>query len=64
MCVNIELVNVEASTRTAALTSGRVDVVFWYETVKGVTWNYDASDEVLLSEPYFSWNKFLHIRKK
>lgn len=64
MHMNIELVNIEAGARTAALTSGRVDVVFWYETLRGMPWNYDASDGVLLSEPYFSWNKFLHIRKK
>ena len=64
MQVNIELLNVEAGARTAALVSGRADVVFWYETAQGIMWNYDASDEVLLSDPYFSWNKFLHIRKK
>ncbi len=64
MQVNIELVNIEAAARTAALVSGKVDVVFWYETAQGIMWNYDASDGVLLSDPYFSWNKFLHIRKK
>ena len=64
MHVNIELVNVDAGARTAALVSERVDVVFWYETAQGIMWNYDASDGVLLSDPYFSWNKFLHIRKK
>ena len=64
MQVNIELVNAEAGARTAALVSGRADVVFWYETVQGVAWGYDASEGVLLSDPYFSWNKFLHIRKK
>ena len=64
MQVNIELVNVEAGARTAALVSGRADVVFWFETAQGIAWGYDASDGVLLSDPYFSWNKFLHIRKK
>lgn len=64
MQVNIELVQVEAGARTAALVSGRADVVFWYETAQGIMWDYDASDGVLLSDPYFSWNKFLHIRKK
>ena len=64
MQVNIELVNVDAGARTAALVSGRADVVFWFETAQGIMWNYDASDGVLLSDPYFSWNKFLHIRKK
>lgn len=64
MQVNIELVNVEAAARTAALMSGRADVVFWFETAQGIMWNYDASDGILLSDPYFSWNKFLHIKKK
>ena len=64
MQVNIELVNVEAGARTAALVSGRADVVFWFETAQGIAWGYDASDGVLLSDPYFSWNKFLHIKKK
>ena len=64
MQVNIELIDIEAGARTAALVSGRADVVFWFETAQGIIWNYDASDGVLLSDPYFTWNKFLHIRKK
>ena len=64
MHVNIELVNIDAGARVAALTSGRADVVFWFETAQGVMWNYDAADGVLLSDPYFSWNKFFHLRKK
>lgn len=64
MQVNIELIQIDAGARASALSSGRADVVFWFETVPGVTWNYDASDGVLLSDPYFSWNKFLHLKKK
>ena len=62
--VNVELVNIEAGARNAALSSGRVDVVFWYETAEKFTWNLDAPEGVILSKPYYSWNKFLHIRKK
>lgn len=62
--VNFELVNIEAGARNTALMSGRVDVVFWYETSKGVEWTLDAPEGVLLSEPYYSWNKFYHITKK
>ena len=62
--VNIELVNIEAGARNSALSSGRVDIVFWYETSKTVEWNLDAPEGVILSEPYFSWNRFDHIGKK
>ena len=62
--VNIGLVNIEAGARNAALSSGRVDVVFWYETSDGTEWNFDAPEGVLLSRPYYSWNKFYHITKK
>ena len=62
--VNIELVTIDAGARNAALLSGRVDVVFWYETAKEFDWNLDAPEGVILSEPYYSWNKFYHIMKK
>ena len=62
--VNIELVDIDAGARNTALMSGRVDVVFWYETAKNHAWDLDTPEGVILSEPYFSWNKFMHIRKK
>ena len=62
--VNIEIVVIEAGARNAALSSGRVDLVFWYETAENGTWKLDASEGVILSRPYYSWNKFFHIRKK
>ena len=61
---NIEIIHVEAGSRTVALTSGRADVAFWYETTQISDIKLDAPDGVLLSEPYYSWNTFLHIRKK
>lgn len=64
MKVNIQLVNIESVARTASLTSGRVDVVFWYEIVQGIMLNYDASEGVLLSDPYFKWNKFIFLKTK
>ena len=63
MKVNITLVNIDAGARTSALASGRVDAVFWFETANGNTWKYDAPEDVLLSEPYYSWSKFFHVRK-
>ena len=64
MSANMKLVNIEAGARTAALVSGRVDVVFWYETIQGYANSYDAAEGVLLSDPYYQWNTFLHLKKK
>lgn len=62
--VNIELVNVDAGARTAALASGRVDVVFWYEVDTSSKTQPDVPDGVILSEPYYyEWNNFLHVKK-
>ncbi len=63
MKVNIKLVNIDAGARTSALVSGRADAVFWFETSESGTWRYDAPEGVVLSEPYYSWSKFLHVRK-
>ncbi|MBQ3377669.1 MAG: transporter substrate-binding domain-containing protein, partial [Synergistaceae bacterium] len=59
---NIELVNIDSDARTAALMSNRVDMVFWYQVYDGVDKQPDAPDGVLISEPYYSWDKFLHLR--
>ena len=61
--MNIELVNVEAGARTAALASGRADVVFWYEVNRDSEQQYDAPAGVILSTPYYEWNNFLHVKK-
>ena len=61
---NIELVEVDAGARTAALASGRADVVFWYEVDTSASVQNDVPDGVILSEPYYTWNKFIHIRKR
>ena len=62
MKVNIELVHINAGARASALASGRVDAVFWFETSSGNAWKHDAPEGVLLSEPYYNWSKFLHVR--
>ena len=59
--VNISLVNVSAGARTAALVSGRADVVFWYEVNKNFNIQPDVPDEVILSEPYLEWDQFIHV---
>ena len=61
--MNIELVNIEAGARTATLASGRTDVVFWYEVDTSLKEQPDVPEGVILSEPYYEWNKFVHIRK-
>ena len=59
---NIELVNIDAGARTAALMSGRADVVFWYEVDKGAEIQSDVPEGVILSEPYYEWDKFMHLK--
>ncbi|MBQ7267295.1 MAG: hypothetical protein IJR11_02890, partial [Synergistaceae bacterium] len=62
---NIRLLSIEAAARNSALISGRADVVFWYRTVKIEIGDaeidnsvfIDAPDEIILSEPYYSWNR-------
>ena len=64
MKVNIQTVSVNAGARTAALVSGRADVVFWYEVNKQGKFQPDVSDEVILSEPYLEWDTFIHLQVK
>ena len=60
---NIELVNIDSGARTAALASGRADVVFWYEVDSSASVQSDVPEGVILSEPYYEWDKFIHVRK-
>ena len=69
---NIKFVNVDTGGRTSALFSGRADVVFWYVITESKLEGYDPLDDifkdvspgVILSEPYFSWDKEFIIRLK
>ena len=60
--VNIATVNVNTGARTAALVSGRVDVVFWYEVDKSLEAQLDSPENIILSSPYYEWNVFMHLR--
>ena len=62
--VNVELVQVEAGARAAALSSKRADVVFWFQVRAGEDTQPDVPDGVILSDSYYDWTKYLHIRKK
>ena len=62
--VNVELVNIESGARAAALASGRVDAVFWFQFQKGADKQADVPEGVVLSESYYGWNEVLNIGKK
>ena len=59
--MNVELFDIDAGARAAALASGRVNAVFWYRTTQNVR-QVDVPDGVILSEPYYSWNQFIYIK--
>ena len=60
---NIELVNIDSGARSAALASGRADVVFWYEVDLSSENQSDVPDGIILSNPYYEWDRFIHLRK-
>ena len=61
--LNIELMDIEAGGRAAALASRRVDVVFWFQVYRGENVQPDVPEGIVLSESYFDWNKYLYIKK-
>ena len=61
--MNINLVNIETAARASALASGRVDVVFWV-MIYGQAKAMDVPEGMILSEPYFVYNKAYLIGKK
>ena len=62
--VNLELVNIDANARAAALASERADVVLWFKVYQGAENQPDIPAGVILSDPYYSWDKFMHIKLK
>ena len=62
--INIELINIDSGARAAALASGRADMVFWFQAFKGVKTQPDIPGGVILSEPYFDYDEYLHLVKK
>ena len=74
---NVELLSIESGARSAALSSGRADVIFWYRTTEGVKLPEelevkedpmsgvlaDTTEGVILSEPYYRWEKVLFLTK-
>ena len=62
--VNIRLVYTNSGARAASLISGRSDVVFWYQVTEGASVQHDVPAGVILSEPYYDWDTFIHITQK
>lgn len=60
--INVKLQNIESSARAAMLSSGRSDVVFWFEHKRGGNSKYDVPDGVILSEPYYQFDTFYHLK--
>ncbi len=60
--INVKLQNIESNARAAMLSSGRSDVVFWFEHKRGGGTKYDVPDGVILSEPYYQFDTFYHIK--
>ena len=63
--INVELVNINTGARAAALASGRVDGVFWFqfENTSGMK-GYDSMDGLKLTEPYYAEDVLFYIGKK
>ena len=62
--VNLELMNIDTTARAAALVSGRVGIVFWFQTVYDTEVNLDVPEGIILSEPYYRWDELYAIKLK
>ena len=60
---NIEIVDIDGDARAAALSSGKVDAVFWaiIPNDKDRPQDLDTPEGVVLSEPYFT-DKIIHLK--
>ena len=62
--INVELVSINSGARGAALSSGRVDGVFWFWFEKSSNAFRDVPKGVALTEPYYSWDTFMFVGKR
>ncbi len=60
--LNVRLQNIESGARAAMLSSGRSDVVFWFEHKRNGSTNHDVPEGVILSEPYYQFDTFYHLK--
>ena len=65
--ININIVNIETGARAMTLKSGRADAVFWFQVFTGYE-NFknqpDIPEGVIVTTPYYGWNKSVLIGKK
>ena len=62
--INIKTITVETGARASALKSGRADVVFWIEKFEGYDVQPDVPAGIIISTPYYGWNKSVLIGRK
>ncbi len=62
--LNVEIVNIDSGSRAAMLSSGRADVVFWFEHYRGEDSSIDVPEGVIVSEPYYELDTFFHVGKE
>ena len=62
--LNIQVVDIDSGARSAALASGRADATLWYRATKDFELQPDIPTDIILSDSYYEWNKFLRITKK
>lgn len=60
--LKVKLQNIESTARAAMLSSGRSDVVFWFEHKRGGGTKHDVPEGVILSEPYYQFDTFYHLK--
>lgn len=63
--INLEIVSIDAKARAAALVSGRVNLVFWFQSREKEKQSWDVPEGVILSEPYYNYDELylLELRK-
>ena len=61
---NFELIDFDSGARSAALSSGKVDLVFWYFSMENPGKQIDIPENIIVSDSYYTLNKFIHIKMK
>ncbi len=63
---NVEIVNIDSAARASALTSGKVDVVFWVAVPADGSFlpgNADTPQGIVVTKPYYE-DVIVHVTKK